>query len=157
NHSPGESCNLSGSYIIFPATQTEGDDRTSIADRYPGGQAQYSEMRAAAVGLLIQQRYVLEQDRASLSAGTLGEPSDGSHSCSSGTLGRPRGDQPTLWARGSFRSAEWASAHGSSADRATHRLRASHSRCPQAARPRQPRDAHRSSAHGWLEATYRQC
>ena len=73
-HSPGEACNLSGSYIIFPATATEGDDRTSIADRYPGGQDQYSQMRAAAVVELIRQRYVLELDLASLSAGTLGEP-----------------------------------------------------------------------------------
>ncbi len=73
-HSPGEACNLSGSYIPFPATPTEGDDRTSIADRYPGGQDQYSEMRAAAVDRLIQEGYVLEQDRASLSAGILGEP-----------------------------------------------------------------------------------
>lgn len=73
-HSPGEACNLSGSYIPFPATATEGDDRTSIADRYPGGQEQYSQMRAAAVDQLIRQGYVLEQDRASLSAGTLGEP-----------------------------------------------------------------------------------
>jgi len=73
-HSPGEACNLSGSYIIFPATATEGDDRTSIADRYPGGQAQYSQMRSAAVDELIRQGYVLEQDRASLSAGILGEP-----------------------------------------------------------------------------------
>jgi hypothetical protein len=73
-HSPGEACNLSGSYIPFPATPTQGDDRTSIADRYPGGQDQYSQMRAAAVDELIRQGYVLEQDRASLSAGILGEP-----------------------------------------------------------------------------------
>jgi hypothetical protein len=73
-HSPGEACNLSGSYIPFPPTATQGDSRTSIADRYPGGQTQYSAMRGAAVDELIQQRYVLEQDRASLSAGTLGEP-----------------------------------------------------------------------------------
>jgi hypothetical protein len=73
-HSPGEACNLSGSYIQFPATAKEGDDRTSIADRYPGGQAEYSERRAAAVDELIRHRYVLEQDRASLSAGTLGDP-----------------------------------------------------------------------------------
>jgi hypothetical protein len=31
-------------------------------------------MRAAAVDQLIQEGYVLEQDRASLSAGILGEP-----------------------------------------------------------------------------------
>ncbi len=73
-HAPGEGCNLSGSYIPFPATATEGDTRTSIADRYPGGQAEYSALREAAVDELIQQGYVLEQDRASLSAGTLGEP-----------------------------------------------------------------------------------
>ena len=73
-HSPGEACNLSGSYIPFPATPTQGDDRTSIADRYPGGQDQYSQMRAGAVDQLIHQGYVLEQDRASLSAGILGEP-----------------------------------------------------------------------------------
>jgi hypothetical protein len=73
-HSPGEACNLSGSYIRFPDNPTEGDDRTSIAERYPGGQAQYSAMRAAAVDELIRDRYALEQDRASLSAGTLGEP-----------------------------------------------------------------------------------
>jgi len=73
-HSPGEACNLSGSYIRFPDIPTEGDDRTSIAELYPGGQDQYSAMRAAAVDELIRDRYVLERDRASLSAGTLGEP-----------------------------------------------------------------------------------
>ena len=73
-HSPDEACNLSGSYIPFPATATSGDSRTSISARYPGGQAQYSALRAAAVDALIQLRFVLEQDRSSLSAGILGVP-----------------------------------------------------------------------------------
>lgn len=74
NHAAGEACNLAGSYIPFPQTRAAGDARPSIADLYPGGQSQYSALRSAAVDALIEQRYVLERDRASLSAGTLGQP-----------------------------------------------------------------------------------
>ena len=73
-HAAGEACNLAGSYLPFPQAKTVGDARPSIAELYPGGQVQYSALRAAAVEALIEQRYVLSRDRASLSAGTLGQP-----------------------------------------------------------------------------------
>jgi hypothetical protein len=71
--SQGELCGLSGSYIPFAATKQErqatGDPRLSLEERYKSAQ-DYADKRKHAVDTLVQQRYVLPEDAAALTAST---------------------------------------------------------------------------------------
>src|SRR5437899_5120268 len=66
----GDLCHENGSAIAFAQTKTErlahGDSRLSIAERYPGGQAEYAKKYAAAVDKLVSERYLLPMDAAKL-------------------------------------------------------------------------------------------
>jgi hypothetical protein len=66
----GDLCSANGSTMAFAKTKAEriarGDSRLSIEERYPGGQAQYTEKYARAVDKLVSEGYLLAEDGAKL-------------------------------------------------------------------------------------------
>ena len=68
----GDLCGVNGSTIAFPRTPAErlelGDSRLSLAERYPGGQADYVQQYGAAADALVAERYLLPADAETLKA-----------------------------------------------------------------------------------------
>ncbi|RCW68880.1 alpha/beta hydrolase domain-containing protein [Pseudorhodoferax soli] len=60
----GDLCNVYGGYAALPRQATPGDSRTPLAVRYPEGAKSYVEQVDAAVSRLVQERFMLEGDRA---------------------------------------------------------------------------------------------
>ena len=62
----GDLCGANGATIAFAKTKAErvarGDSRLSVEERYPGGQAEYSEKYARAVDKLVAEGYLLAED-----------------------------------------------------------------------------------------------
>ena len=68
----GDLCGVNGASIAFPRTAAErtelGDSRLSLAERYPGGEAEYLERYGAAADALVAERYLLPADGEALKA-----------------------------------------------------------------------------------------
>ena len=66
---PDQRVSFEGSYLPFPKTaeerQRSGDPRKSIAERYAGRQ-EYLSRYQQAIGELVRERYILEEDRSAL-------------------------------------------------------------------------------------------
>ena len=66
----GDLCGVNGSSIAFPRTAAErmerGDSRLSLAERYPGGEADYVERYGEAADALVAERYLLPADGEAL-------------------------------------------------------------------------------------------
>jgi hypothetical protein len=70
----GDLCSLDGSYIPFAATKKERlakhDSRPSLEERYASEQEFHAKLKQAA-DRLVQQRYLLPEDAASITAASL--------------------------------------------------------------------------------------
>jgi hypothetical protein len=70
----GDLCGLNGSYVPFAATKKERlathDSRLSVEERYPS-QEEFTAKRKAAADRLVEQRLLLPEDAAKISAETL--------------------------------------------------------------------------------------
>jgi Alpha/beta hydrolase domain len=63
-YAPGDLCPASGSTILFSATPRQGDPRKSLAERYPGGKAEYVGKVTGAAHALAGQGLLLDDDVA---------------------------------------------------------------------------------------------
>lgn len=76
-YAEGDLCGLDGSYIPFAATKKERlanhDSRLSLEERYPS-QDEFAAKRKQAADRLVQQRLLLPEDAAKISAETLPKP-----------------------------------------------------------------------------------
>jgi hypothetical protein len=76
-YAEGDLCGLNGSYVPFALTKKERlanhDSRLSIEERYPS-QEVFAAKRKAAADRLVQQRLLLPEDAAVISAETLPKP-----------------------------------------------------------------------------------
>jgi hypothetical protein len=63
-YAPKDVCPAAGSTILFSATPRQGDPRKSLAERYPGGKAEYVGKVTGAAHALVGQGLLLDDDVA---------------------------------------------------------------------------------------------